>query len=124
MAELRAMYLALGIILSDNPADQIEGMIWAVLFIGIGFAVYFLPSIVAWNKGDRWSVVAINFFLGWTLIGWVIALAWGLKQDKSQIIVQTPAPINALPVLCPGCRKYSQGGSNFCSQCGMKWALR
>lgn len=35
---------------------------------------YFLPTFVA-RKGDRPMVLVINFFLGWTLIGWVIALA-------------------------------------------------
>jgi hypothetical protein len=39
--------------------------------------VYFLPSIEAYRRKvvDRGSVLVINLFLGWTLIGWVVALA-------------------------------------------------
>ena len=50
---------------------------------GFGFVLYFLPSILAFarNKRDTTSIVLLNFFLGWTAIGWVIALVWALKQD-------------------------------------------
>ena len=43
--------------------------------------VYFLPSIVAWNRQVRnfGSVLAINLFLGWTLVGWVVALAMAMR---------------------------------------------
>jgi len=54
---------------------------------GMGFVLYFLPSFVALarQKGDLWSIVLLNFFLGWTAIGWVVALVWAVKVD-------TPAP--------------------------------
>lgn len=47
----------------------------------IGF--YFLPTIVAFTRKvtDRGSVVVINLFLGWTLIGWVVALAMACRSS-------------------------------------------
>jgi hypothetical protein len=50
---------------------------------GFGFVMYFLPSIIAFarSKRDAVSILMLNFFLGWTAIGWVIALVWALKQD-------------------------------------------
>ena len=50
---------------------------------GFGFVMYFLPSIVAFarSKRDAVSILMLNLFLGWTAIGWVIALVWALKQD-------------------------------------------
>lgn len=50
---------------------------------GCGFVLYFLPSIiaVARSKRDTASIFVLNFLLGWTAIGWVIALVWALKQD-------------------------------------------
>jgi Superinfection immunity protein len=50
---------------------------------GFGFVFYFLPAIVAFarSKRDAGSILVLNFFLGWTAIGWVIALVWALKQD-------------------------------------------
>ncbi len=52
-------------------------------FFGSGFVFYFLPSIVALVRGkrDTLSICLLNFFLGWTLIGWIIALVWAFKVD-------------------------------------------
>jgi Superinfection immunity protein len=50
---------------------------------GLGFFLYFLPSIIAFarNKRDTTSILVLNFLLGWTALGWVIALVWALKVD-------------------------------------------
>ena len=50
---------------------------------GFGFVFYFLPAIIAFarSKRDAGSILVLNFFLGWTAIGWVIALVWALRQD-------------------------------------------
>ncbi len=42
----------------------------------------FLPSIVAVRRGVRnvGSVIVINFLLGWTLIGWVVAFALAARS--------------------------------------------
>ena len=50
---------------------------------GFGFLFYFLPSIIAAarSKRDLLSICVLNFLLGWTAIGWVVALVWALKAD-------------------------------------------
>jgi hypothetical protein len=50
---------------------------------GFGFVLYFLPTIIAAarSKRDTMSIFVLNFFLGWTAVGWVIALVWALKTD-------------------------------------------
>ena len=52
-------------------------------FLGLSFVMYFLPSIVAFarSKRDTASIVLLNFFLGWTMIGWVVALVWAFRTD-------------------------------------------
>ena len=47
--------------------------------------MYFLPTIIgAFRKvANVGSVFAINFLLGWTLIGWVVALAMALRTNPS-----------------------------------------
>jgi len=52
-------------------------------FFGVGFVMYFLPSIVAIvrSKRDLAGIILLNFFLGWTMIGWVVALIWAVKAD-------------------------------------------
>jgi len=50
---------------------------------GFGFVLYFLPSILAYarSKRDRAAILILNLLLGWTAIGWVIALVWSIKAD-------------------------------------------
>ncbi len=45
--------------------------------------IYFLPSIVAAGRGHRQRdpIIILNLFLGWTLIGWVVALVWSFTTD-------------------------------------------
>jgi hypothetical protein len=55
---------------------------------GFGFVLYFLPAIVAFarSKRDAVSILVLNLLLGWTVIGWVIALVWALRQDVPMVI--------------------------------------
>jgi hypothetical protein len=52
-------------------------------FFGFGFVMYFLPSLVAFGRGKRdlLSIFLLNLFLGWTFVGWVVALVWAVKPD-------------------------------------------
>ena len=44
------------------------------------FICYFIPSILAFNKRGFGFVFLMNFFLGWTVIGWFIALLLALQE--------------------------------------------
>jgi hypothetical protein len=52
-------------------------------FFGLGAAMYFLPSIVALarSKRDLLAIFLLNLFLGWSVIGWIVALVWAAKTD-------------------------------------------
>ncbi len=45
-------------------------------FLVIGFAVYFLPTIIAWLRThyNRGAILALNLLLGWTVVGWIVSL--------------------------------------------------
>lgn len=49
-------------------------------------ASYFLPSIVAAARRHRNTVgiCLINFFLGWTILGWLAALVWACYVEKPE----------------------------------------
>ena len=51
-----------------------------ILFVVL--ALYLLPSVLAWYRGapNLWSVVAIDVLLGWTVVGWVVALAMAVRD--------------------------------------------
>ena len=46
-------------------------------------AVYFLPAIIASVRGhfSFGSILAVNTFLGWTVLGWLMAFAWSLSGN-------------------------------------------
>ncbi len=47
------------------------------------FAIYFLPSIIAGkrNHANGAPIGIINLCFGWTLLGWVICLAWACSDN-------------------------------------------
>lgn len=48
-----------------------------MLVVAVGLSAYFAPSIVALARHHHnvGTIVVINLLLGWTFIGWVVALA-------------------------------------------------
>jgi hypothetical protein len=52
-------------------------------FFGLGTVMYFLPSIIALarSKRDLLAIFLLNLFLGWSVIGWIVALVWAAKSD-------------------------------------------
>ena len=45
--------------------------------------IYFLPAIVGGlnKKKNAGGIFVLNLFLGWTGIGWIIALIWAVCTD-------------------------------------------
>ncbi|NLL90604.1 MAG: superinfection immunity protein [Dehalococcoidales bacterium] len=68
---------------------EIEVLEWFFSsFIGIiafiiSLAVYFLPTIIAAVRKKRniLAIFLLNLFLGWTFIGWVVALVWAVTKN-------------------------------------------
>jgi T4 superinfection immunity protein len=53
----------------------------SITTIAIVFALYFLPTTVAAIRklSNQGSLFVVNLFLGWTFIGWVVALAMAAR---------------------------------------------
>lgn len=55
---------------------------------GLAFTIltgmYFLPTILAAARGNHSTlgVGLLNFFAGWTFIGWIVALIWALTGER------------------------------------------
>jgi hypothetical protein len=61
----------------------------SLLLIIILVGCYFIPAIVAWVRHvpNAGSVTVINFFLGWTLVGYVVALAMACRSQPVAVVV-------------------------------------
>lgn len=103
------------------------------LFVGIP-VVYLMPWINAYMRGHRntTSILAVNVFLGWTLVGWVLALAWSYKVPEAEPTA-TPLPQGAAVEpsaaaaaggtndetrQCPYCAELVKAAAVKCKHCG------
>ena len=61
---------------SGNP-------ILGLITIAILFFFYWFPSLLAARRHhrDKGSICLVNFFFGWTVIGWIIALVWAASGN-------------------------------------------
>ena len=58
------------------------GLFFTLILAIIGIAIYFIPAIIAVLKGHRnaLAIAVLNLLLGWTFLGWVIALVWAFTE--------------------------------------------
>jgi tetratricopeptide (TPR) repeat protein len=62
----------------------------ALIILGILVLVlYFLPTILSLilRRRNTLAIFAMNLLLGWTLVGWVVALVWALTKDNQNQMV-------------------------------------
>ncbi|WP_375141990.1 superinfection immunity protein [Pedobacter sp.] len=50
-----------------------------LILVGV---IYFLPTIIGWKKHNIASIMLLNLFLGWTFIGWVVAIVWAASHER------------------------------------------
>ena len=60
---------------------------------------YLLPWAIAAtrNRSNVAAVALVDVFLGWTVVGWIVALVMACGSDRPVVVVQTYAP-PALPL--------------------------
>ena len=62
--------------------DDRFALLAVLCFAWFAIFTYTVPSVLACGRShpNRWPIYAVNLFMGWTLIGWVVALALSLTQ--------------------------------------------
>jgi hypothetical protein len=55
-----------------------------IYFVLMAVVLYFLPSLAAWGKRNWAPIFLFNLLLGWTLIGWIVALVWGWAMEATR----------------------------------------
>lgn len=74
------------------------GMIYAIVLV----LLYFTPTITAVMRKNHNSIAifVLNLLLGWTLIGWIIALIWAYKVPTTErIIIEKTDNVERSPLI-------------------------
>lgn len=100
-----------------GPAHVITAWVFAVFTLG-----YFLPWAIAATrqKSNALAIGLLNFFVGWTVIGWIAAMVMSVQTEPAQVtnVAYAVAPVvhvgpHAAPAgWCPdqfGTRRYWDG---------------
>ena len=56
--------------------------IFELLLVVLIFAIYFLPTLIAFLRQHKNSlaIFLLNLLLGWTVLGWVVSLVWSVMK--------------------------------------------
>ena len=95
------------------------GKIMAYSFFIVAPALYFLPTYEAVSNDNPniTSIALINILLGWTLLGWVVALVWAINKP-TPALAQTPlAPAQDFKT-CTYCAEPILVAAIKCKHCG------
>jgi hypothetical protein len=62
-------------------------MLLFILVIALCMGVYFVPSIIASKRNHKnfTPILILNIFLGFSLIGWVVALVWATTAQDNGV---------------------------------------
>ncbi|WP_259574263.1 superinfection immunity protein [Shewanella baltica] len=124
--------------MGQTPANQLNefGTFVSASFFLLAPVLYFYPLLEAYmhKQPNIYSIFALNLFLGWTLVGWVVALVWALKSQEpvKAAVVSTPdvKPVAPPPTpiippspakqmkQCPYCAEDILMAAKKCKHCG------
>jgi hypothetical protein len=76
-----AFLCSLSAVVQAEPDSLSAGLSVCLLPI-LAVLIYFLPTAAAISVGNPrfQAVFLMNLFFGWTVVGWLAALAWGLRR--------------------------------------------
>ncbi len=48
--------------------------------------IYFLPTLIALMRHhhNRLAIFILNLLLGWTLLGWIVAMVWAFTKPPAR----------------------------------------
>lgn len=80
-----------------STSANVGAIIIFIVLIVLAICIYFMPTIIGAQRKvvNVGSVFAINLLLGWTLIGWAVALAMALRTNPPYAYPQQQYPVTA-----------------------------
>lgn len=113
--------VALGLLVAYGYGmGQYSDLNWFGTLIAASFFItapilYFMPTIEANRRESKstGSVALLNLLLGWTLIGWIAAMLWAMRDATPE----QKAAIEADSKTCPHCAETVKAAAKVCKHC-------
>ncbi|WP_201467092.1 superinfection immunity protein [Janibacter melonis] len=69
-------------VITDRKSRPVSSLV--AIVVAVVTAGYMLPWAIAAVRGNRntWSVFWVNLLLGWTVVGWVVALVMSIREHR------------------------------------------
>jgi T4 superinfection immunity protein len=87
-----------------------------MLHLAFFILLYFLPAIIGRDKRDAAGIFLLNLLLGWTVIGWIIALIWACTAEPHMAVHWVGVPAGTR--YCCQCGTMTYPGAHYCAGCG------
>ena len=88
-----------------------------MFFLFFSVLLYFLPALLGRHKPDAVGIFVVNLLLGWTVVGWILALVWACAAESYVAV-----PVRLVPAssgrFCSQCGTLAPYGAHFCTACG------
>ena len=80
-----AIFAAIGAALAWFAGADFTELWHGVGGLSLIFGAYFLPAIAAyWRRHHNTAaILTLNLLLGWTGLGWIIALVWAMTEPRT-----------------------------------------
>lgn len=84
--------LVIGLAVGSQTIEGFWSTVAGNAFLILLVVGYFVPTIIAGKRKHHnlGAIIAVNLLLGWTLIGWIIALVWSLTAVRNPY---APTPV-------------------------------
>ena len=95
-----------------------------VVMLLVMVPAYLAPTIIATSRNisNAGAVAVINVLLGWTCLGWIVALAMSVGGTTRP--PTAPVALPALPAtkVCPDCAEAVLADAKVCKHCRYRFA--